>query len=169
MSTTPSPDGANELDVVNGVEVGSLADVQTDDPRQRQILDSIIDGTLDPSSLGFKEKRDLDIVLIQHVLQEGKIPAEENKVLTKKLATLKRTQNPWFNMDSPVDYAGSFVLFAVLCALFSLNWRKVVGMMSRNPSDAHWFSRGLVFINLVIWGSIYAVSVVISVLLSYGG
>ena len=169
MSTTPEPMIAGEIDVMDQVDVSTLADVKTDSPRQREILSQIEQGTLDPSTLGFKEKRDLDIVLIQHVLQEGKVPEKEQEVLTKKLATLKRTQNPWFNMDSPTDYASSFLVFAILCVLFSLNWRKVVGLMTGSHRDATWFSRGLVFINLVIWGSIYAVSVVISILLSYGG
>lgn len=166
-----SPERAPELvaDPEPVVSSGRLSDVQTDDPRQQEILLEIESGALDPATLGFQEKRDLDILLIQHVLSEGELPAGETKVLQKKLATLKRTQNPWFNMDSPVDFMGVFIFFAVLCCVFSLNWRKVAGLIFGGQKEATWFSEGLLFINIVIWGSIYSVTIVISLLLMSGG
>ena len=166
-----SPERTPELvaDPEPVVSSGRLSDVKTDDPRQQEILLQIESGALDPATLGFQEKRDLDILLIRHALSEGNLPKAEAKTLQKKLATLKRTQNPWFNMDSPVDFIAIFLFFAALCVVFSLNWRKVAGLMSGGQKDATWFSPGLLFINIVIWGSIYSVTIVISLLLMAGG
>jgi hypothetical protein len=72
-------------------------------------------------------------------------------------------------MDSPVDFMGVFIFFAVLCCVFSLNWRKVAGLIFGGQKEATWFSEGLLFINIVIWGSIYSVTIVISLLLMSGG
>jgi len=165
-----SPERAPEIiaDPEPVISTGSLGDVKTSDPRQQEILLQIENGTLDPATLGFQEKRDLDIVLIQHALAEGKLPAEEAKTLQKKLSTLKRTQNPWFNMDGPVDFIVVFLFFAGLCMLFSLNWRKVFGLVVGGQREASWFSQGLLFVNVVIWGSIYSVTVVISLILWAG-
>jgi hypothetical protein len=169
MSTSPEPVGSVVDDLTDEVNTGTLSDVKTSDPRLQEILNQIEAGTLDPASLGFKEKRDLDIVLIQHVLSENTVPKEEHKVLTKKLATLKRTQNPWFNMETPVDYAGGALLFTMLCVVFSLNWRKLMGLIVGGNKEDSWFSKGLLFINVVIWGSIFGVTIVISILLQAGG
>jgi hypothetical protein len=169
MSDSPGRTQAIVADPEPVIATGSLSDVKTSDPRQQEILLQIESGALDPATLGFREKRDLDILLIQHALAEGKLPATESKALNKKLASLKRTQNPWFNMDEPADFVGVFLFFAILCVLFSLNWRKVLGLVTGGQEQAQWFSQGLLFINVVIWGSIYSVTVVISLLLMAGG
>ena len=72
-------------------------------------------------------------------------------------------------MATLTDFVGGLLLFTAICVVFSLNWKKVMGLITGGHKDASWFSQGLLFINMVIWGSIYGVTVVISLLLQAGG
>jgi len=132
------------------------------DAQFKTLLRQLENGEVTPEEVGFKEMRDLKIWVVEQDLAGGKLTEEEAAEAMKSLTSLRRVQNPWFNMDSPVDFGMGLALALAISFAFSMNWKRLVGISSDEPERNRWFSIGVLKVNLVIWLSLYGICAIIS-------